>query len=148
MGFIYFRIRENEQLYALMEKVFLSVDQSTKQVSQDKVIRRLKYILFVFFQLRFIIIVNFARIFIFLGLFWIFVTLCLHVYRALVTNDNLKETWPLFFIQMIALVLIYAVYLAVVINHGTQCEMIIFYVQEIRTRLNEKSITIRDAMQV
>ena len=84
MGFIYFRIRENEQLYALMEKVFLSVDQSTKQVSQDKVIRRLKYILFVFFQLRFIIIVNFARIFIFLGLFWIFVTLCLHVYLMII----------------------------------------------------------------
>jgi hypothetical protein len=39
MGFVYFRINENEQLYALMEKVFLS---SMKLVSQDTVIRRLK----------------------------------------------------------------------------------------------------------
>jgi hypothetical protein len=42
MGFWYFRIRENEQLYALMEKVFLSVSQTMKHGSQDKVIRRLK----------------------------------------------------------------------------------------------------------
>jgi hypothetical protein len=39
MGFVYFRINENEQLYALMEKVFLS---SMKLVSQNRVIRRLK----------------------------------------------------------------------------------------------------------
>jgi hypothetical protein len=44
MGFIYFRIRESEQLYALMEKVFLSVNQSIKQVSQDKVIKRLRFV--------------------------------------------------------------------------------------------------------
>jgi hypothetical protein len=43
IGFIYFRINENEQLYALMEKVFLAVNQTLKVVSQDKVIRRLKY---------------------------------------------------------------------------------------------------------
>lgn len=42
MGFWYFRIRENEQLYALMEKVFLSVSQTMKHGSQDKVIKRLK----------------------------------------------------------------------------------------------------------
>jgi hypothetical protein len=82
-----------------------------------------------------------------LGLFWILLTICLHVYPAF-KDDSLKQYWPFFFIQAIALILIYAVYLAVVINHGTQCEMIIFYVQEIRTRLNEKSITIKDAMQV
>ena len=43
LGFIYFRINENEQLYALMEKVFLAVNQSLKIVSQDRVIKRLKY---------------------------------------------------------------------------------------------------------
>ena len=42
LGFIYFRISENETLYALMEKVFLAVDQSLKKISQDKVIKRLK----------------------------------------------------------------------------------------------------------
>ena len=43
IGFIYFRIHENEQLYALMEKVFLSVNQTMKQKNQDKVIKRLRY---------------------------------------------------------------------------------------------------------
>ena len=42
LGFFYFRINENEQLYALMEKVFLAVNQKFKMDSQDKVIRRLK----------------------------------------------------------------------------------------------------------
>lgn len=70
------------------------------------------------------------------------------MYRAVVNTENFKRSWPLIVIQLISLVLIYAVYLAVVINHGTQCEMIVFYVQEIRTRLDEKSITIKDAMQV
>ena len=43
LGFIYFRINENEQLYALMEKVFLAVNQTLKMVSQDRVIKRIKY---------------------------------------------------------------------------------------------------------
>ena len=42
LGFVYFRINENEQLYALMEKVFLAVNQTFKMVSQDRVIKRLK----------------------------------------------------------------------------------------------------------
>ena len=42
LGFIYFRINENEQLYALMEKVFLAVNQTLKMASQDRVIKRLK----------------------------------------------------------------------------------------------------------
>jgi hypothetical protein len=42
LGFFYFRINENEQLYALMEKVFLAVNQTLKSSAQDKVIRRLK----------------------------------------------------------------------------------------------------------
>ena len=42
IGFIYFRINENEQLYSLMEKVFLAVNQTLKTVSQDRVIRRLR----------------------------------------------------------------------------------------------------------
>lgn len=42
IGFIYFRINESEQLYALMEKVFLAVNQTHKTFSQDLVIKRLK----------------------------------------------------------------------------------------------------------
>lgn len=42
IGFLYFRVNENEQLYSLMEKVFLAVSCTMKTVSQDKVIKRLK----------------------------------------------------------------------------------------------------------
>ncbi len=56
--------------------------------------------------------------------------------------------WTSMLIEVIALIIVNSVYLAVVINHATQCEMIIFYVNEIRTRLEEKSITLKEAMQV
>ena len=42
LGFVYFRVTENEQLYALMEKVFLAVNQKYNVDSQEKVIKRLK----------------------------------------------------------------------------------------------------------
>ena len=51
-------------------------------------------------------------------------------------------------VDIVALVIVNSVYLAVVINYATQCEMIIFYIDEVRTRLEEKSITIKEAMQV
>jgi hypothetical protein len=59
-----------------------------------------------------------------------------------------KEKWPSVVLQGVALLIMNSVYLAVVINHATQCEMIIFYVNEIKTRLDEKSVTLKDAMQV
>lgn len=59
-----------------------------------------------------------------------------------------QEKWPSVIVQGIALLIMNSVYLAVVINHATQCEMIIFYVNEIKTRLDEKSVTLKDAMQV
>jgi hypothetical protein len=42
IGFFYFRIMESEQLYALMEKVFLAVNVTMKLASQNGVIKRLK----------------------------------------------------------------------------------------------------------
>ena len=51
-------------------------------------------------------------------------------------------------VDLIALIIVNSVYLAVVINYATQCEMIIFYIDEVRTRLEEKSVTIKEAMQV
>lgn len=53
-----------------------------------------------------------------------------------------------FKVDLIALIIVNSVYLAVVINYATQCEMIIFYIDEVRTRLEEKSVTIKEAMQV
>ena len=57
-------------------------------------------------------------------------------------------SWVFIIIQSIALVIVNSIYLAVVINHATQCELIIFYVHEIKTRLEEKSIGLKEAMQV
>lgn len=132
IGFLYFRVQENEQLYALMEKVFLAVNQTLKTVSQDRVIKRLK-------------------IFLFLSVLWLLMAMSLHVMSRGafgIERPMFKPQWTSMMIEFVALVVLYSVYLAVVINHSTQCEMIIFYVNEIRTRLEEKSVTLKDAMQV
>jgi hypothetical protein len=132
IGFIYFRINDSEQLYALMEKVFLAVNQTFKQVSQDKVIKRLK-------------------MFIFLGLVWIIMEMSVQVlYRAAfgIEKSVFKPYWLSIFLEALSLIIVNSIFVAVVINHATQCEMILFYVNEIKTRLEEKSISLKEAMQV
>lgn len=59
-----------------------------------------------------------------------------------------QPEWASVLLEAVALIIVNSVYLAVVINHATQCEMIIFYVNEIQTRLEEKSINLKDAIQV
>lgn len=58
-----------------------------------------------------------------------------------------EPQWASIGLEVVALIIVYSVFLAVVINHTTQCEMIMFYVNEIRTRLEEKSVPLKDAMQ-
>lgn len=89
--------------------------------------------------------------FILLSLVWVFMSMSLNIMsRAAFGFERpmFKPQWASIIIETIALVILNSVYLAVVINHSTQCEMIIFYVNEIRTRLEEKSVTLKDAMQV
>ena len=132
IGFIYFRINENEQLYSLMEKVFLAVNQTLKTVSQDRVIRRL-------------------RLFILLGSLWILLAMILQIfYRfAFGFQHDIYLMFGIFIvIQASGLIIMNSIYLAITINHSTQCELIIFYINEVQTRLEEKSISLRDAMQV
>jgi hypothetical protein len=132
LGFIYFRINENEQLYALMEKVFLAVNQTMKDVSQDKVIRRLK-------------------IFIIFGVFWVILAMCINILSRVAFGFDkvlFDPQWASIVLEAVSLIIMNSVFLAVVINHATQCEMIIFYVKEVKTRLEEKSITLKEAMQV
>lgn len=131
LGFIYFRVSENEQLYSLMEKVFLAVNNTMKTVSQDKVIKRL-------------------RLFIFVGVLWVVLAMSMQILQRLAfgfSQDIYKPYWVFLIIQATALVIMNSIYLAVVINHATQCELIIFFVNELRTRLEEKSITLKEAMQ-
>lgn len=85
-----------------------------------------------------------------MGVLWVIMGMSLNVMsRAAfgIERAMFKPQWASMVIESIALVVLYSVYLAVVINHSTQCEMIIFYVNEIRTRLEEKSVTLKDAMQ-
>ncbi|RNA41749.1 hypothetical protein BpHYR1_040117 [Brachionus plicatilis] len=63
------------------------------------------------------------------------------------TSQMFEPRWAAYLVEAVALLILNSVYLAVVINHVTQCEMIIFYVNEIRTRLEEKSINLKDSMQ-
>ena len=86
-----------------------------------------------------------------LGLLWVILAMSVQVLSRLaygIDQDNLEPVWLFIVLQAVSLIVTNSIYLAVVINHSTQCEMIIFYVNEVRTRLEEKSITIKDAMQV
>jgi hypothetical protein len=90
------------------------------------------------------------RLFIFFGGLWVVLAMSMQILQRLAFgfDQDVYQPYLLFLIiQGIALVLMNSIYLAVVINHATQCELIIFYVNELRTRLEEKSITLKDAMQ-
>lgn len=75
-------------------------------------------------------------------------TLSRALFRVKGMSDLFEPEWLVIALQVISLIMTNSVYLAVVINHSTQCEMIIFYVNEIKIRLEEKSIALKDAMQV
>ena len=40
------------------------------------------------------------------------------------------------------------VYVAVAVNYGAQCELLIFYIRGLNQQINEKSITLQEAMRV
>ncbi len=91
------------------------------------------------------------RLFILFGSLWVMLAMSMQILQRLAfgfDQDIYKPYWLFLIIQAIALVLMNSIYLAVVINHATQCELIIFYVNELRRRLEEKSITLKEAMQV
>lgn len=86
-----------------------------------------------------------------LGLLWVILAMSVQVLSRLaygIEQDNIEPVWLFIVLRAVSLIVTNSIYLAVVINHSTQCEMIIFYLNEVRTRLEEKSITIKDAMQV
>jgi hypothetical protein len=92
-----------------------------------------------------------SRIFMVLGLLWVMLAMILQILSRVafgLEKDNLKPAVLFIILQGISLIVTNSVYLAVIINHSTQCEMIMFYVDEVRTRLEEKSIPLKDAMQV
>jgi hypothetical protein len=89
--------------------------------------------------------------FIVCGVLWVLLAMSLHILSRCafgLQRVMFEPQWISTLLESVALVILNSVYLAVIINHSTQCEMIIFYVNEIRTRLEEKSVTLKDAMQV
>ncbi|XP_050413714.2 uncharacterized protein LOC126828156 isoform X1 [Patella vulgata] len=138
LGIYYFRIQENEQLYALMEKVFLqATPQQNRNASQKKMIFKL-------------------RGFLISGAIWVVATMVLQAVYVWAFNfpklDIFKTVgpggyWTMFIIELFGRMVMNSVNLAVVVNYVTQCEMILFYVRGITLRLQEKSTEIRIAMK-
>ncbi|XP_013067519.2 uncharacterized protein LOC106055683 isoform X2 [Biomphalaria glabrata] len=138
LGLYYFRIQENEQLYALMEKVFLQATPlQARTASQQKMIYKL-------------------RLFLILGAIWVFFTVllqCLYVWAFNFPKLPLFETigesgyWVLFSVELMGRTVFNSVILAIVMNYATQCEMIKFYVRGLGLRLQEKSTDLKTAMK-
>jgi len=140
IGFVYFRITEGEPMYALMEKVFIHADQNMRLFSPNRVIRRLK-------------------IFMLVGSFWVLSSVATHALSVVVTDFNHKGIlafligpgkamhYSLFILDIICSLIRNCVNFAVVMNFVSHCEMVIFYCKAIRTRLEEKSIPLIEAMK-
>ncbi|CAH1781983.1 unnamed protein product [Owenia fusiformis] len=138
LGIFYFRIMEAEQLYALLEKVFLQATALQGRVaSQAKIIGRL-------------------RLFLALGAVWVILSVGLHVLfmfafgldtMAHNTKTSPARHWSLFGVDLLGTMLLNSVNVAIVMNYGTQCETLVFYIKGISTRIQEKSVDLRYAMK-
>ncbi|CAF3176894.1 unnamed protein product [Rotaria socialis] len=141
IGFIYFRTTEGEPMYSLMEKVFIHADQNMRQFSPNRVIRRLK-------------------IFLLIGIVWVLASVATHALSNAMndfthplifdTQNNLKGKsvrYSLFILDIVCLLISNCIHLTIVINFVTHCEMVVFYSKSIRTRLEEKSIHLLEAMK-
>lgn len=138
MGFVHYRIQENEQLYAIMEKVFLQATPlSNRGSSQHKMIKKL-------------------RMFQILGALWVLSTLILQgLYEwafdfpklNFFLNTTSTVHWALFSVEMLGIMILNSVSLAVVANYVTQCEMMLFYIRGLALRLQEKSSDLKSAMK-
>lgn len=57
------------------------------------------------------------------------------------------ERYILFTIDIVCLLISNCIHVAVVMNYVCHCEMIVFYCKAVRTRLEEKSIPLQEAMK-
>ncbi|KAL3847968.1 hypothetical protein ACJMK2_018856 [Sinanodonta woodiana] len=138
MGLYHFRIQENEQLYALMEKVFLQATPlNSRAASQQNMI-------------------HIMRVFLAGGILWVLMLLGMQaLYEWAFDFPRLKFFviigpnihWLLFSIEMLGILILNSVTVAVVANYITQCEMILFYVKGVSLRLQEKSTDLKAAMK-
>ncbi|XP_033117936.1 uncharacterized protein LOC117117656 [Anneissia japonica] len=136
-GFWYIRTQENEQIYALIEQVFLQANSKARgSVTQATVIKSLRFILFC-------------------GAVWTFAALGINVLyvRAfgfanvtIATNRNELLTASLLVIDLVGSTIQHLINTAIVVNFTVQCEVIIYYMRIIGTRMQEKSSELRTIM--
>lgn len=138
-GFYMFRlIGVDEELYAIMEKVFL---QSSAYFTER-------------------IIITITRRFLLAGIVWTLLQIAVQVLynTAVESEEKLVErafatsTLPgwkmlsLITLRILGQLVMTLVEMAVLLNYCTQCEMIITYLRGVALRLREKRITIREGM--
>ncbi|XP_076324064.1 uncharacterized protein LOC143232463 isoform X4 [Tachypleus tridentatus] len=136
-GFYFFRIQENEQLYALMERVFLQAQSATGSP---------KYI------------VRNSRVFLFGSGVWILLSIGEEVLYVMTFESdfsvlsrvlNIKSSCLHYFLVMIKFIgfmLQQCVNVAVFLNYSIQCEMLVMYINGLCLQLREKTIGIKEAM--
>ncbi|KAL8612343.1 hypothetical protein ACOMHN_020162 [Nucella lapillus] len=138
VGLYYFRIQDNEQIYALMEKVFLQANPlHTSSSSQQKLVRKTR-LFFVFGAVWVIMALVLQGLYV-----WAFDFPRLTIFQEIGTEMH----WLAFSIELVGRTVFNSVILAVTINYATQCEMIMFYVKGLTLRLQEKSADIKTAFK-
>lgn len=136
-GFLHFRVRENEQLDVVMEKVFLRA-QSTFGVQ-----RRL---------------IQLARWYLVASGTWIILVLATTsisiaafqnpvIYVSALAYQKLWSKYLLIGLNFIGKLLSSCVYVAIVVNYATQCEFFIFTIHCLSLQLQEKTLFLHGAMQ-
>ncbi|UJR23617.1 hypothetical protein I4U23_026603 [Adineta vaga] len=141
IGFMYFRITEGEPMYSLMEKVFICADQNMRKFSPNRVIRRLK-------------------LFLLIGSIWVLASVATHalsnamndfahplIFNRQVQQQRTSVKYSLFILDIFCLLVSNCIHLAIVMNFVSHCELVVFYCKAIRTRLEEKSIHLLEAMK-
>ncbi|XP_062499755.1 uncharacterized protein LOC134177068 [Corticium candelabrum] len=144
-----FRRRKNGDLETVMEKTFIKTPISG-DFSQGKLTRKLRIILY-------------------LGIAWALIQLVTNISVVVVRildcqvtpkgrigfSSWIAEGAELSLLQMYALIVLMLigvfsmdmVYVAVAVNYGAQCELLIFYIRGLNQQINEKSITLQEAMR-
>ncbi|KAI3383315.1 hypothetical protein SNEBB_010503 [Seison nebaliae] len=148
LGLYYYRYRDSESLYTLMENVFLqAIPLKNKNVvhgshiSQQKLIRRIK---------NFIIV----------GVIWFIVGVLLHVFSTFLFSKMIvfqkdsveistitRLEWFVFFLSIFGTIINFSIPMVIIINFIIHCELLVFYMKCIRVRIECKLKTLSTIMR-
>ncbi|XP_047130201.1 uncharacterized protein LOC105847333 isoform X2 [Hydra vulgaris] len=127
IGFYYFRVKEHEALYALMEKVYL---QSTCPIKMTTSL----------------------RIFLASGLLWFLFSLGIMAFsfQAFKNDIFILKNWKSYAVMVLIFLsnaLANCVALAVVLSYCGQCKLLVYYLDGVMERLEAKSTELKIAMK-